>query len=117
MGLALTTPSRLARPVRSCGWLGTDRAPPPTPFLVSERTHLMSDVEQNKQAVVAFLQASFVDGQPEQAVPRHVGDRYIQHNPLVPDGAEPFIGFVHWLRGQHPELPVEIKHVVADGDL
>jgi predicted SnoaL-like aldol condensation-catalyzing enzyme len=77
----------------------------------------MSDVEQNKQAVVDFLQASFVDGEPEQAVARHVGDRYIQHNPLVPDGAEPFVGFVHWLRGQHPELQFEIKHVVADGDL
>jgi predicted SnoaL-like aldol condensation-catalyzing enzyme len=76
----------------------------------------MSDLERNKQVVVDYYQTAFT-GNPEKAVADHLGDRYIQHNPQAADGPEAFIGFVKWLRGQYPNLQLDIKRVLADGDM
>jgi predicted SnoaL-like aldol condensation-catalyzing enzyme len=70
----------------------------------------------NKQIVTDFYQTAF-DGNPAKAVADHIGDRYIQHNPQAPDGPEAFIGFVEWLRGENPGLQLNIKRVIAEGDL
>lgn len=72
----------------------------------------MADTEQNKQSVIAFYERAFNDREPEDAVEKYVGSRYIQHNPQAPDGADAFIAFV---RGS--ELRVEIKRAIAEGDL
>jgi predicted SnoaL-like aldol condensation-catalyzing enzyme len=77
----------------------------------------MADPETNKQTVVAYYTLAFNDKQPEEAVARYVGDRYIQHNPQAPDGTEAFIAFVRGFAGQFPELSLEIKRVIAEGDL
>ena len=42
-----------------------------------------------------------------------MGPEYIQHNPQAPDGAEAFIGFVK----AFPEANVDIRRVVAEGDI
>jgi predicted SnoaL-like aldol condensation-catalyzing enzyme len=76
----------------------------------------MSDIETNKRVVVDYYQTAF-GGNPERAVADHFGDRYVQHNPEAADGPEAFIGFVHWLRNQHPQLRLEIKRVIAEGDM
>lgn len=73
-------------------------------------------MELNKQIVTDFYQTAF-DGNPAKAVADHVGDRYIQHNPQAPDGPEAFIQFVEWLRGENPGLQLNIKRVIAEGDL
>jgi predicted SnoaL-like aldol condensation-catalyzing enzyme len=44
----------------------------------------MADLEQNKQTVRAFYEEAFNDGDPEGAVQRYLGDRYVQHNPQRP---------------------------------
>ena len=77
----------------------------------------MADTEANKQTVVAYYTLAFNDKQPEEAVARYLGDRYIQHNPQAPDGPEAFIAFVRGFAGQFPELSIEIKRVIAEGDL
>ena len=77
----------------------------------------MADTEANKQTVVSYYTLAFNDKQPEDAVARYVGDRYIQHNPQAPDGPEAFIAFVRGFAGQFPELSIEIKRVIAEGDL
>ena len=51
----------------------------------------MSDLEHNKQTVVAFYTRAFNDKQPADAVGRYVGTEYIQHNPQTADGADAFI--------------------------
>lgn len=56
-------------------------------------------------------------GDPEKAVADHFGDRYVQHNPDAAEGPAAFIGFVRWLRGEYPELQLDIKLIVAEGDL
>ena len=62
----------------------------------------MADLEQNKQTVRAFYEEAFNDGDPEGAVQRYLGDRYVQHNPQAADGPEAFIGFVRWYRESSP---------------
>jgi len=77
----------------------------------------MGDPKANTEAVRSYYELAFNEGEPEEAVAKYVGDRYIQHNPQAADGPEAFIGFVNWYRGEYPELHVEIKRTVAEGDL
>jgi predicted SnoaL-like aldol condensation-catalyzing enzyme len=69
----------------------------------------------NKALVLAFYQQAFNDGQPEQAAAAHLGATYTQHNPGAPDGAEGFIGYVHWLR----DLGMAVADLwrIADGKI
>jgi len=73
--------------------------------------------ETNKQLVIGFYERAFNSNQPEQAATAHLGSTYTQHNPGAADGPEAFIGYVHWLRGQFPELQLDIKRAIAEGDL
>lgn len=68
-------------------------------------------------AAVDFLQTSFNEGEPEKAVKEYVGDKYIQHNPQVGDGADAFIGFVQSFRGQFPEMHLEVKRTITQDDM
>ena len=77
----------------------------------------MSDTEANKRAVVEYYELAFNERKPEQAVERYQGPQYIQHNPQAPDGPEAFIQFVNGFAGQFPDLRVEIKRVVGEGDI
>lgn len=83
---------------------------------VNHERSRVTDLEQNKMIVVDYYRTAF-GGDPEKAVRDHFGDRYIQHNPDASDGPEAFIGFVRWLRGEYPDLQLDIKRVLADGDL
>jgi len=78
---------------------------------------VVADLEANKRTVQEFYDLSFNRGEPREATERYLGPRYIQHNPQAADGPEAFIGFVTWYRGEFPELSVELKRVIAEGDL
>ena len=73
----------------------------------------MADLDRNKQAVVGFYELAFNEKLPEKAVEQYVGAEYVQHNPQAPDGPEAFIGFVR----AFPEANVDIRRVLADGDI
>jgi predicted SnoaL-like aldol condensation-catalyzing enzyme len=77
----------------------------------------MADLDASKRVVRSFYEESFNDGDPDGAVERYVGDRYVQHNPQAADGPEAFIGFVKWLRGEYPEIHIDIKRMIAEDDL
>ena len=77
----------------------------------------MSSNEENKQKVVSYYTLAFNDKRPEEAVAKYVGPKYIQHNPQAPDGPGAFVQFVQAFAGQFPQLHVEIKRVIAEGDL
>jgi predicted SnoaL-like aldol condensation-catalyzing enzyme len=77
----------------------------------------MSDPKTNTETVRSYYELAFNDGRPEEAAAMFLGDRYIQHNPQAADGPDAFIGFVNWYRSEFPELHVEIKRTVAEGDL
>ena len=59
-------------------------------------------LEQNKQNAIAFYQTAF-NGEPRKAVELYVGNEYIQHNPLVGDGKEPFIAYFERMAREYPE--------------
>ena len=77
----------------------------------------MAALERNKQTVIEFITRAFNDKQPADAVAQHVGSEYIQHDPQSPDGAEAFIQFATGFAGQFPQLNIDIKRVIAEGDL
>ena len=81
------------------------------------KASLMSTLEDNKKIVVSYYTLAFNDKKPEEAVAKYVGARYIQHNPQAPDGPDAFVQFVNGFAGQFPELHVEVKRVIAEGDL
>jgi predicted SnoaL-like aldol condensation-catalyzing enzyme len=77
----------------------------------------VSDLESNKRTVVEYLELAFNEGRPEEAAQRYQGPVYIQHNPLAADGAAAFIAFAKSFKAEFPELRLDIKRVIAEGDL
>ncbi|WP_216590025.1 nuclear transport factor 2 family protein [Streptomyces brasiliscabiei] len=71
----------------------------------------------NKALVIAFYEQAFNQYKPEEAAAAHLGETYTQHNPEAQDGPQAFVGYVHWLRGQFPDLRLDIKRAIAEGDL
>src|SRR5215831_1513811 len=77
----------------------------------------MTELEKNKQNVTAFYMRAFNDHEPADAVARYVGSQYIQHNSDTPDGTEGFVAATKSLMARFPALRVEIKRVIAEGDM
>ena len=76
----------------------------------------MTDLARNKQIAVDYYTTSF-GGDPETAAADYLVPGYIQHNPTVADGPDEFIRGVHLLREQYPNMRLDIKRVIAEGDL
>ena len=54
---------------------------------------------------------------PSEAVELYVGDEYIQHNPLVGDGKQPFIDYFEKMAKEFPNKSIEFVRGVAEGNL
>ena len=73
--------------------------------------------ETNKATVRDFYDLAFNQRKPAEAVAKHVGSVYRQHNPGAADGSEAFAEFVTGFTNAYPGLQVDFKRFVADGDL
>ena len=73
--------------------------------------------QSNKEIAVAFFRMMFQDRDIDEAVRRYVGPNYTQHNPYMQDGVGPMVDFFPRYFEQHPQAIVEIKRVIAEGDL
>ena len=74
------------------------------------------DLEKNKESAISFYKMSY-DGNPRKAVELYVGSEYIQHNPLVGDGKEPFIEYFEKMAKEYPEKSIEFVRSVAEGNI
>jgi predicted SnoaL-like aldol condensation-catalyzing enzyme len=74
-------------------------------------------LDRNKRNVVSYYTLSFNAGKPELAVKLYGGDEYIQHNPLAANGFDAFIAFVNSFKSAFPDAHIDIKRVIAEGDL
>lgn len=77
----------------------------------------MDGPERNKQAVIAFYDLMFNQDRPRDAIERHAGDVYIQHNPEVADGKAGFIDYFERMARDYPGKRMHVVRVVAEGDL
>lgn len=71
----------------------------------------------NEKTVVDFYNLAFNEHQPKAASDRYIASIYIQHNPLVPNGAAAFYGYFEGFFRTHPQASLDMKHVLGDGDL
>lgn len=72
---------------------------------------------RNEKVVVDFYNLAFNAHQPKLASDRYIGPIYIQHNPLVPNGAPAFYNYFGDFFKTHPEASLDMKHLVSEGDL
>jgi predicted SnoaL-like aldol condensation-catalyzing enzyme len=72
-------------------------------------------LEANKKIVLAFYEAG-LNQKDFDAASKFIGERYVQHNPVIADGIDGFKTFVGFLKQTFPNLRGEIKRVFADGD-
>ena len=68
------------------------------------------------EIAIAFYQTAY-HGDPRTAVDRYVGGEYIQHNPLVDDGPEPFIAYFERMHREYPEKEISFVRSVEQGNL
>ncbi len=77
---------------------------------------MKQDLEANKRNAIDFYRTAYL-GNPAEAVAKYVGSEYIQHNPLVGNGPQPFIEYFEEMARDYPEKTIEFVRAVAEGDL
>jgi predicted SnoaL-like aldol condensation-catalyzing enzyme len=73
-------------------------------------------LEANKRIICEWQDLAIDQRKPEEAVAKYLGPNYRQHNPGAGDGSEPFIATVKRFIQIFPELRMESKRIIAEGD-
>lgn len=84
------------------------------PFILLVSASAFAD---NKKVVRDFYETAFVKHLPGDAMKNFVGEKYIQHNPHVANGPEPFISYFTAFFKKNPKATTEIKRMISEGDL
>jgi predicted SnoaL-like aldol condensation-catalyzing enzyme len=77
---------------------------------------MSENLNQNKENAISFYRMAY-EGDPHKAVELFVGSQYIQHNPLVGDGKEPFIEYFERMAMEYPDKTIQFVRAVAEGHL
>ncbi len=73
--------------------------------------------DSNKRKVTEFYDLAFNKCKPKEAIEKYVGDVYIQHNPMVPNGKDGFINYFLNLAEKYPGKKVHFVRTLAENDL
>jgi predicted SnoaL-like aldol condensation-catalyzing enzyme len=76
-----------------------------------------ADPAANKKLVLDMANLMFVQHKVDQAIETYFAPGYIQHNPMVQTGTEPFRAFFKSFYATNPQATIEVKRALADGDL
>jgi predicted SnoaL-like aldol condensation-catalyzing enzyme len=71
--------------------------------------------EANKKRVLEFYDR-VLNRKEADAATEYIGKKYIQHNPLVPDGVEALQAFVRKNKAESPQSRSVVKRAFAEGD-
>ena len=71
----------------------------------------------NAQKVIAFMDMVFNQKKVKEGFDTYVGDKYIQHNPIAPDGKEAAIEVLGKALQALPGWSYEFKHAYVDGNI
>ncbi len=71
---------------------------------------------RNIDNILAFYDAMINNKNPEGAVAKFLDPGYIQHNPIVPDGATGLAGFFGKVTGDRANFRVVVHRIIASGD-
>jgi predicted SnoaL-like aldol condensation-catalyzing enzyme len=77
---------------------------------------MTSQLDVNKNNAIAFYKMAY-EGNPRKAVELYVGSDYIQHNPLVGDGIEPFIEYFNRMAKEFPGKSIDFVRAIAEENL
>jgi predicted SnoaL-like aldol condensation-catalyzing enzyme len=75
-----------------------------------------AQTEANKKVVLAFYDAALIKLDAD-AARQYLGPKYIQHNPMAPDGVDGVMGLIKFLKEKYPQRSSSIKRVIAEGEL
>jgi predicted SnoaL-like aldol condensation-catalyzing enzyme len=76
---------------------------------------MQPSLEANKKIVQEFYNF-LINKKDFKSASKYIGNRYIQHNPLVAEGPEGLKALVDFLKSDYPDARSEIKRIFADGD-
>ena len=68
------------------------------------------------ERAIEFYRTAY-NGEPRRAVELYVGDEYIQHNPLVGNGKEPFIAYFERMHEEFANKSIKFVRSVEQGNL
>ena len=71
---------------------------------------------RNKNNILAFYDVMLNQHKPVEAVNEYLVSTYIQHNPLIPDGAQALGEFFGRAVKDRPKLHVKVHKIIAIGD-
>ena len=80
--------------------------------IARENARLARNVESCKD----FYTTIFTLSKPREGANKYIGDMYIQHNPDVGDGIEPFIDYFKRMGKEYPNKKVNFKRSIAQGN-
>ncbi|MDE1351340.1 nuclear transport factor 2 family protein [Vibrio aestuarianus] len=83
-------------------------------LLVSAGSYASENIEDVNKSIVTSFYTEVLLGRDSEAIDKYIGDKYIQHNPLIPNGKKALKSFID---GSPSATPGEIVRVLADGDL
>jgi predicted SnoaL-like aldol condensation-catalyzing enzyme len=71
----------------------------------------------NAQKVIAFMDTVFNQKKVKEGFDKYVGEKYIQHNPIAPDGPQAAVEVLGKALVALPGWTYEFKHAYVDGDI
>jgi predicted SnoaL-like aldol condensation-catalyzing enzyme len=77
----------------------------------------INNLSQNKRLAKECLDTIFNQKDPSAAVAKYIASNYRQHNPHAPDGPDGVVEYASGYIKANPNLRLEFKRIIAEGDL